>query len=68
MFVFACSIIAKSQCWLFVLRATVFALICPYLHPYSTSGIYAMVSKIIYFAVKVQGKMMHKDMPKIVFQ
>ena len=52
MFVFACSIIGKSQCWLFVLRAntgqiSVFALICPYMPPYSTSGICAVVSKII---------------------
>jgi hypothetical protein len=49
MSVFACPIIAKSQCWLF-------ALICQYLPPYSTSGIIAVVSKIIYFAAKVQGK------------
>ena len=62
-FVFACPIIAKSQCWLFALRTntgrispqiSVFALIYPCLPPNSTSGICAVVSKIIY--VKVQGK------------
>jgi len=79
MSVFAFSIIAKSQCWLlssgqirgkypYYGANIVFALICPYLPPYSTSGICAVVSQIIYFAVKVQGKMMHKDMHKIVFQ
>jgi hypothetical protein len=100
MFVFACPIIAKSQCWLFALRTntgqiSVFALIYPYLPPNSTSGICAVVSKIINrqssgesaslpqydegtesaevatserLYVKVQGKMMHKDMHKIVFQ
>jgi hypothetical protein len=54
MFVFACPIIAKSQCWLFVLRTntgqiqiSVCALIYPYLPPNSTSGICAVVSKII---------------------
>ena len=65
MLIFACPIIAKSQCWLFVLGAntgqisvfsiniricpliSVFALIYPYLPPYSTSGICAVVSKII---------------------
>ena len=47
MFVFACPIIAKGQCWLFALRANtdicplifVFALIYPYFPPNSTSGI-----------------------------
>jgi hypothetical protein len=100
MFVFACPIIAKSQCWLFALRTntgqiSVFALIYPYLPPNSTSGICTVVSKIINrqssgesaslpqydegtesaevatserLYVKVQGKMMHKDMHKIVFQ
>jgi len=55
MFVFACPIIAKSKCWLFALRAniricpqiSVFALVYPYLPSNSTSGICAMVSKII---------------------
>jgi len=55
MFVFACPIIAKSQCWLFAHRAnihicpqiSVFALIYPYLPPNSTSGICAVVSKKI---------------------
>jgi hypothetical protein len=32
---------------------SVFAIICPYLPAYSTSGICTVVSKIIYFAVKV---------------
>jgi hypothetical protein len=48
MFVFACPIIAKSQCWLYTLGAntgqiSVFALIYPYLPPNSTSGICAVV-------------------------
>ena len=64
MFVFACPIIANSQCWLFALRTntgqisvwanihiypqiSVFALIYPYFPPNSTSGICAVVSKII---------------------
>ena len=53
MFVFACPIIAKCQCWLFALSGqirigkSVFALIYPYLPPYSPSGICAVVSKII---------------------
>ena len=57
-FVFACPIIAICQCWLFSLGAntgqipfcpqiSVFALIYPYLPPNSTSGICAVVSKII---------------------
>jgi hypothetical protein len=50
MFVYAYPIIAKSQCWLFALRAntgqiSVFALIYPYLPPNATSGICAVVSK-----------------------
>jgi hypothetical protein len=36
MLIFACPIIANSQCWLF-------ALIYPYLPPYSTSGICAVI-------------------------
>ena len=56
MFIFECPIIAKSQCWIFALRKIfVFVLKYPYLIPYSTSGLCAVVSKIIYFAVKVQG-------------
>ena len=60
MLIFACPIIANSQCWLFALpqgkygeniricpQISVFALIYPYLPPYSTSGICAVVSKII---------------------
>ena len=53
MFVFACPIIAKCQCWLFALGAnirscpqiSVFALIYPYLPPNKTSDICAVVSK-----------------------
>jgi hypothetical protein len=56
MFVFACPIIAKSQCWLCPQgkyranigigpQISVFALIYPYLPPNSTSGISAVVSK-----------------------
>jgi len=60
MFVFACPIIAKSQCWLFALRAntgqiSVFA-------PRIQRPVFAQWSQKLY--VKVQGKMMHK----IVFQ
>jgi len=52
MLIFACPIIAKSQRWLFALRAntgqiSVFTLIYPYLPPYSTFGICEVVSKII---------------------
>ena len=73
MFVSACPIIAKSQCWLFSLRAntgqiSIFALKYPYLLSYiricpliQLHGICAVVSKY-------KRKMMHKDMHKIVFQ
>ena len=55
MFVFACQIIARGQCWLFVLRANihigpqifVLALKHPYLPPNLTYGICAVVSKKI---------------------
>ena len=77
MFVFACPIIAKSQCWLFTLGAntgqiSVFALKYPYLpsyiriYPLIQLPVSAQWSQKLY--VKVQGKMMHKDMHKIVFQ
>jgi hypothetical protein len=70
MFVFACPIIAKGQCWLFAFRAntgqiSVFALIYPYF-PLIQLPVSAQWSQRLY--VKVQGKMMHKDMHKIVFQ
>jgi len=73
MFVFACPIIAKTQCWLFVLRANTYL---PSKYPYLPSyiricpriqlSVSAQWSQRLY--VKVQGKMMHKDMHKIVFQ
>jgi hypothetical protein len=77
MFVFACPIIAKSQRWLFALRANtgqifVFALKYSYLPSYIRIcpliqlPVSAQWSQKLY--VKVQGKMMHKDMHKIVFQ
>ena len=77
MFVFASPIIAKSQCWLFALRAnsgqiSVFALKYPYLPSYIRIcpriqlPVSAQWSQRLY--VKVQGKMMHNDMHKIVFQ
>ena len=50
MFAFACPIIAKSPCWLFRANTgqiSVFVLIYPYFPPNSTSGICAVVSKII---------------------
>jgi hypothetical protein len=65
MLIFACPIIANSQCWLF-------ALIYPYLPSYIRIcpriqlPVSAQWSQRLY--VKVQGKMMHKDMHKIVFQ
>ena len=60
MLIFACPIIANSQCWLFALRANI--RICPRIQlPVS-----AQWSQRLY--VKIQGKMMHKDMHKIVFQ
>ena len=54
--VFACSIIARSQCWLFALGAKYL-----YFPPNSTSGNCAVVSKIICESTR-------KDMHKIVFQ
>ena len=74
MFVFACPIIARSQCWLFALwevgKYGANMRMCPhitypYLPPNSTSGICTMVSKLY---VKVQGNTVHKDMYKIAFQ
>ena len=52
MFVFACLILARSQCWLFALRTntrqiSILALKYPYLHTNSTSGICTVISKII---------------------
>ena len=69
MFVFACPIIARSQCWLFALRAntgqiSVFALTYPYLPsniricPRIQLPVSAQWSQRLY--VKVQGKMIHK--------
>ena len=70
MLIFACPIIAKSQCWLFALWAnmgqiSVFALIYPNFPPIQLP-VSAQWSQGLY--VNVQGKMMHKDMHKIVFQ
>ena len=62
MFVFACSIIARSQCWLFALRANI--RICPQIQlPVSAQ---CQWSPRLY--VKVQGNMVDKDMHKIAFQ
>jgi hypothetical protein len=79
MLIFACPIIAKCQCWLYALRAnsgqisvSVFALKYLYLPSYIRIcpriqlPVPAQWSQRLY--VKVQGKMMHKDMHKIVFQ
>jgi hypothetical protein len=77
MFVFACPIIAKCQCWLFALSGQIsvfalFALKYPYLPSYIRIcpriqlPVSAQWSQRLY--VNVQGKMMHKDMHKIVFQ
>ena len=73
MLIFACPIIANSQCWLFALRAntgkiSVFALKYPYLPSYIRIQlpVFAQWSQRLY--VKVQGKMMHSDMHKIAFQ
>jgi hypothetical protein len=61
MFVFACPIIARSQCWLFA-------------HPQGKYGanisVFAPEFNFRYLRsiLKVQGKMVHKDMHKIVFQ
>jgi hypothetical protein len=61
MFIFACPIIGKSQCWFFDLGVNI--RICPRIQlPVS-----AQWSQRLYY-VKVQGKMMHKDMHTIVFQ
>ena len=67
MFVFACPIIARSQCWLFALTHP-----DPYLPsniricPRIQLPVSAQWSQRLY--VKVQVKMMHKDMHKIVFK
>jgi len=61
MFVFACPIIAKSQCWLFALRANIhiFPQISVFAPPIQLP-VSAQWSQRLY--VKVQGKMVHKDM------
>ena len=70
MLIFACPIIANSQCWLFALRAN--TLKYPYLPSYIRIcpriqlPVSAQWSQRLY--VKVQGNMMHTDMQKIVFQ
>ena len=58
MFVFACPIIAKSQRWLFALKY-------PYL-PRIQVQVSAQWFQRLY--VKVQGKIVHKDMHQIEFQ
>ena len=79
MFVFACPIIAKSQCWLFALRTntgqiSVFALKYRYLPSYIRICPLIQIPVSVQWSQrlydKVQGKMimMHKDMHKIVFQ
>ena len=79
MFVFECPIIAKSQFWLFALRVNTGQIsVLALKYPYLPSNI-RMCPHIFVFApefnfrylrsgLKVQGKMMHKDMHKIVFQ
>ena len=72
MFVFACPIIAKSQCWLFALRAntrqlSVFALKYPYFPSYIRICPRIQLP-VLRSGLEVQGKMMHKDMHIIVFQ
>ena len=79
MFVFACPITAKSQCWLFALRAntgeiSVLALkylylpsnirICPHISVFAPEFNFRYLRS----GLKVQEKMMHKDMRNIVFQ
>ena len=70
---FACPIIANSQCWLFALgKISVFALKYSYLSSYIRICpriqllVSAQWSQKLY--VTVQGNMMHKDLHKIVFQ
>jgi hypothetical protein len=55
MFVFACPIIAKSQCWLFAIR------ICPHISVFAPEFNFRYLRS----GLKVQGKMMHTDMHKI---
>jgi hypothetical protein len=67
MLVFACSIIARSQGWLFAFREKYLYFppnirICPEIQLLVS----AQWSQRLY--VNVQGKMVHKDMHKIVFQ
>ena len=77
MFVFACPIITRSQCWLFALRTntgqiSVFALKYPHFPSYIRIcpriqlPVSAQWSQKLY--VKVHIKMTHNDMHKIVFQ
>jgi hypothetical protein len=60
MFVFACPIIVRSQCWLFSLRigpqTSVLALKYPYLPPNLTSGICNLVAKKICQSTRKDGK------------
>jgi hypothetical protein len=69
MFVFACPIIARSQCWLFALRAniricshiSVLALKYPYCPPNLTSGICNLVSKKICQSTRKDGKIVFQS-------
>ena len=63
MFVFACPIIAKSQCWLFQGKYGAIR-ICPHISVFAPEFNFRYLCS----GLKVQGKMMHKDMHKFVFQ
>jgi hypothetical protein len=66
MFVFACPIIARSQCWLFALAANI--CICPQISVFAPEFNFRYLRSGLKDYVKVQGKMVHKDMLKIAFQ
>ena len=72
MFVFPCPIIAESQCLLFALWANMGKYpylpsnihICPHISVFA----FEFKFRYLHSGLKVQGKMMHGNMYKIVFQ
>ena len=70
MFVFACPIIARSQCWLFARPQGKYeanTCICPHISVFAPEFNFRYLRSGLKDDVKVQEKMVHKDMHKIVF-